>query len=156
MDQAIGIVGQAILVATAMLLFLVVLFFSLIVVRAIRRLCHELTLANHESNDPGIRHSSSHQALHPASVALGRKDLRPNAREGLGTARRTHPRPDRRDYGCQGLTDRAPPPVDGIAYPADLVGIEVTSIPFKNDSLIELFEKFFVLHSATLYCLLKK
>lgn len=42
MDQAIGIIGQAVLVLTGLVLMVLLIFLLLIVVRAIRRLVHEL------------------------------------------------------------------------------------------------------------------
>jgi hypothetical protein len=42
MDQAIGILGQAVLVLTGLVLMVLLVFLFLIVVRAIRRLVHEL------------------------------------------------------------------------------------------------------------------
>jgi Na+-transporting methylmalonyl-CoA/oxaloacetate decarboxylase gamma subunit len=42
MDQAIGILGQAVLVLAGLCLVVVLVFLLLIVVRAIRRLLHEL------------------------------------------------------------------------------------------------------------------
>jgi hypothetical protein len=42
MDQAIGILGQGVLVLTGLCLVVMLVFLFLIVVRAIRRLLHEL------------------------------------------------------------------------------------------------------------------
>ena len=42
MDQAIGIIGEAVLVLTGLVLMVLLVFLFLIVVRAIRRLVYEL------------------------------------------------------------------------------------------------------------------
>jgi hypothetical protein len=42
MDQAISVIGQAVLVLTGLVLMVMLVFLFLIVVRAIRRLVHEL------------------------------------------------------------------------------------------------------------------